>query len=152
MSDMPLVLREEADRVCTLTLNRPDKRNAVNRQLFREFRAHVRDIEENGAEIAVLVITGAGEHFCAGHDLKQAPHADALGWLVLGPAMLATTGPVPDELVDLPRVGVTFRLPISLSAERAPDLPIPMANGDWCRAGACRSASRAGSGRPGRWK
>ena len=81
MTDMPLVLREEACRVCTLTLNRPDKRNAVNRQLFREFRANVRDIEENGAEIAVLVITGAGDHFCAGHDLKQAPHAYALGWL-----------------------------------------------------------------------
>lgn len=81
MSDTPLVLREDADGVCTLTLNRPDKRNAVNRDLFREFRAHFRDIEENGTEIAVLVITGAGEHFCAGHDLKQAPHADALGWL-----------------------------------------------------------------------
>ena len=81
MSDMPLVLREEADGVCTLTLNRPDKRNAVNRQLFREFRAHVRDIEQNGDDIGVLVLTGAGEHFCAGHDLKQAPHADALGWL-----------------------------------------------------------------------
>jgi enoyl-CoA hydratase len=81
VSDKPLILREDIDGVCTLTLNRPDKRNAVNRELFREFRAHIRDIEANGADIAVLVITGAGEHFCAGHDLKQAPHADALGWL-----------------------------------------------------------------------
>ena len=81
MNDIPLVLREDADGICTLTLNRPEKRNAVNRQLFREFRAHVRDIEKDGAAIGVLVITGAGGHFCAGHDLKQAPHADALGWL-----------------------------------------------------------------------
>ena len=81
MSETPLVLRDDKDAVCTLTLNRPDKRNAVNRQLFREFRAHIRDIEENGAGIGVLIITGAGDHFCAGHDLKQAPHADALGWL-----------------------------------------------------------------------
>tara|TARA_R110001606_G_scaffold139185_4_gene277634 strand:- start:1862 stop:2617 length:756 start_codon:yes stop_codon:yes gene_type:complete len=81
MSETPLVMRDDSDGVCTLTLNRPDKRNAVNRELFREFRSHVHDIEENGAEIDVLVITGAGGHFCAGHDLKQAPHADALGWL-----------------------------------------------------------------------
>ncbi|MEQ8744717.1 enoyl-CoA hydratase/isomerase family protein [Parasphingorhabdus sp.] len=81
MSETPLVLRDDKDAVCTLTLNRPDKRNAVNRQLFREFRAHIRDIEENGTGIGVLIITGAGDHFCAGHDLKQAPHADALGWL-----------------------------------------------------------------------
>lgn len=81
MSKTPLVLRDDSDGICTLTLNRPDKRNAVNRELFREFRAHIRNIEENAAEVSVLIITGAGEHFCAGHDLKQAPHADALGWL-----------------------------------------------------------------------
>lgn len=81
MSKMPLVLRNDTDGICTLTLNRPEKRNAVNRELFREFRAHIRNIEENGAEVGVLIITGAGGHFCAGHDLKQPPHTDALGWL-----------------------------------------------------------------------
>jgi enoyl-CoA hydratase/carnithine racemase len=80
MSDA-LVVREDADGVCTLTLNRPDKRNAINRELFREFRAHIRDIEADGSEVGLIVVTGAGGHFCAGHDLKQAPHADALGWL-----------------------------------------------------------------------
>jgi enoyl-CoA hydratase/carnithine racemase len=76
-----LVLREDKDGVCTLTLNRPDKRNAINRELFREFRAHIRDIEESVGDAGLVVITGAGEHFCAGHDLKSPPHADALGWL-----------------------------------------------------------------------
>ncbi|MBW8297071.1 enoyl-CoA hydratase/isomerase family protein [Sphingopyxis sp.] len=76
-----LVLRDDADGVCTLTLNRPAKRNAVNRALFREFRAHIRDIEANDSAVGVIVVTGAGGHFCAGHDLKQPPHADALGWL-----------------------------------------------------------------------
>lgn len=76
-----LVLRDDADCVCTLTLNRPEKRNAVNRALFREFRAHIRDIEANDSAVGVIVVTGAGGHFCAGHDLKQPPHADALGWL-----------------------------------------------------------------------
>ncbi|HEV7341678.1 MAG TPA: enoyl-CoA hydratase/isomerase family protein [Sphingopyxis sp.] len=76
-----LVLREDAGGVCTLTLNRPDKRNAINRALFREFRAHINDIEAHGSAVGVIVVTGAGGHFCAGHDLKQPPHADALGWL-----------------------------------------------------------------------
>lgn len=76
-----LVLREDMDGVCTLTLNRPEKRNAINRELFREFRAHIREIEKDGGNVGLIVVTGAGRHFCAGHDLKQPPHADALGWL-----------------------------------------------------------------------
>lgn len=76
----PLVVRDDAGGICTLTLNRPDKRNAINRDLFRAFRAHVRDLESDH-DTGLVVITGAGGHFCAGHDLKQAPHADALGWL-----------------------------------------------------------------------
>lgn len=81
MSDPALVLRSDADGVCTLTLNRPEKRNAVNRDLFRAFRAHVKSIEDDGADLGIIVIKGAGEHFCAGHDLSSAPHPDALGWL-----------------------------------------------------------------------
>jgi len=76
----PLVVRDDAGGICTLTLNRPDKRNAINRDLFRAFRAHIRDLESDH-DTGLVVITGAGGHFCAGHDLKQAPHADALGWL-----------------------------------------------------------------------
>ena len=50
MSDA-LVLRDDAGGVCTLTLNRPAKRNAINRELFREFRAYIRDIETNGSAV-----------------------------------------------------------------------------------------------------
>jgi enoyl-CoA hydratase len=81
MSEAELVLRHDADGVCTLTLNRPDKRNAVNRDLFRAFRAQIRAIEDDGSAIGIIVIRGAGGHFCAGHDLQSAPHPDALGWL-----------------------------------------------------------------------
>jgi enoyl-CoA hydratase/carnithine racemase len=81
MTDVPLVLREDAGGIATLTLNRPDKRNAINRDLFRQFRDHVRAIEAEGDAIGLVVVTGAGGHFCAGHDLKSPPHADALGWL-----------------------------------------------------------------------
>lgn len=81
MNDAPLVLRDDAGGIATLTLNRPDKRNAINRDLFRQFRGHIRDIESAGNAIGLVVIAGAGGHFCAGHDLKSPPHADALGWL-----------------------------------------------------------------------
>ena len=75
-----LVLRRDDGAIATLTLNRPDKRNAIDRALFRAFRDHVAALENDSA-IGVVVLRGAGGHFCAGHDLKAAPHADALGWL-----------------------------------------------------------------------
>lgn len=81
MNATDLVLRADNGGVCTLTLNRPEKRNAVNRDLFRAFRAHVKAIEADGADIGIIVIKGAGDHFCAGHDLQSEPHPDALGWL-----------------------------------------------------------------------
>ncbi len=81
MTNENLILRNDVDGICTLTLNRPDKRNAVNRELFRTFRAHVNDIEANGSQIGIIVINGAGGHFCAGHDLQSEPHPDAFGWL-----------------------------------------------------------------------
>src|ERR1700712_5677561 len=78
-----LVLREDSEGVCTLVLNRPEKKNAVNQALFRELRRHIQAIDERGDGIGCVVIRGAGDGFCAGHDLTEAPHPDRLGWLRL---------------------------------------------------------------------
>lgn len=75
-----LVTRSDKDGIATITLNRPEKRNAINRDLFRQFRRFIRDLESD-SNIGVVIITGTGDHFCAGHDLTAPPHADALGWL-----------------------------------------------------------------------
>lgn len=75
-----LVTRSDDDGIATITLNRPEKRNAINRDLFRQFRRFIRDLESDSS-IGVVIVTGAGDHFCAGHDLTAPPHADALGWL-----------------------------------------------------------------------
>ena len=75
-----LVLRHDDDGICTLTLNRPEKRNAVNQDLFRVFRRHVRDLASDSS-VGLVVLKGAGSDFCAGHDLKDSPKKDALGWL-----------------------------------------------------------------------
>jgi len=65
----PLVLRSDADGVATLTLNRPDKLNALNPAVFIELRQHLTYIAQD-EEVKCVVLTGAGRAFCAGHDLE----------------------------------------------------------------------------------
>lgn len=68
MSD--ILLQSISNRVATLTLNRPDARNALTielRQLLIEALQRLGDDPEVGA----IVITGAGNTFCAGGDLKR---------------------------------------------------------------------------------
>ena len=64
----PLVLRSDLDGVTTLTLNRPDKLNALNPALFVEFREHIDTIAYDES-VGCVIVTGAGRSFCAGHDL-----------------------------------------------------------------------------------
>ena len=56
------------DRVVTITLNRPHKRNAITVQMWTELLETFRSIARAGEDRA-LVLTGAGEGFCAGADL-----------------------------------------------------------------------------------
>jgi enoyl-CoA hydratase/carnithine racemase len=62
-----LVLRSDRAGVAQLTLNRPDKLNALNVALFEALEAHVADLER--APAGVVVLRGAGRCFSAGHDL-----------------------------------------------------------------------------------
>ena len=52
------------DNVATITLNRPDKRNALSFQLLDELIVALDEIEKSTAQI--LILTGAGKAFCAG--------------------------------------------------------------------------------------
>ncbi|HEX9185551.1 MAG TPA: enoyl-CoA hydratase/isomerase family protein, partial [Vicinamibacteria bacterium] len=56
--------------VVTLTLNRPEKKNAINRVMFDELLAVFREVNDAPAD-RVLVITGAGDAFCSGADLAD---------------------------------------------------------------------------------
>ncbi len=68
MRDMALIETEVRDRVGILTLNDPDKRNAITLAMNAEIAA-VLDEWEADDDIGALVVTGAGKAFCAGADL-----------------------------------------------------------------------------------
>ena len=63
------VLRSDEGGLCTLTLNRPEKLNALDTELFEQLDAHLADLETRTAEIGCVVLRGAGRGFCAGADL-----------------------------------------------------------------------------------
>ena len=60
---------EVANKVATVTLNRPDARNAINQRLIRELRTIWDDLADDPAVNAVL-LTGAGSVFSVGGDVK----------------------------------------------------------------------------------
>ena len=64
------VLTEDRDRVRTITLNRPEKLNALTDQLANEMIAAIEEADRDDA-VNVIVVTGAGRGFCAGLDLLQ---------------------------------------------------------------------------------
>ncbi|MDA0998232.1 MAG: enoyl-CoA hydratase [Proteobacteria bacterium] len=66
----PLVLRSDKDNVATLTLNRPAHFNTLSTPLMLELKAHLDAIADDKS-VRVVVVTGAGKAFCAGHDLQE---------------------------------------------------------------------------------
>lgn len=78
-----LVLREDHEGIAILTLNRPEKKNAINRVMFRQFRRHIKAIAASDG-IRAVIVKGAGDGFCAGHDLLDPDgNTDEFGWLRL---------------------------------------------------------------------
>jgi len=65
-----LVVRADAGGVATLTLNRPDKLNALSPAMFVELRTQL-DAVAVDKKVGCVVLTGAGRAFCAGHDLSS---------------------------------------------------------------------------------
>ena len=70
MTEWTTVDVQVEDGVAWVTLNRPEKRNAMNPTLNAEMR-EVLDFVDAEPDAQVLVLTGAGESFSAGMDLKE---------------------------------------------------------------------------------
>ena len=71
------------DAVCTISMNRPDQRNAINRELADELLDAFRRVRDE-KDVKVVVLTGAGKSFCAGGDLSVLPgfdHYSVVDWM-----------------------------------------------------------------------
>ncbi len=68
---------EIEDSIATLTLNRPERLNALDNETFAELAAVLPVLSER-ADVGVLLVTGAGRAFCAGGDVKGQP--TRFGW------------------------------------------------------------------------
>lgn len=65
------IIREDENGLCTLTLNRPDKLNALDTAAFEELDAHCAALEQAADGIGCVVLRGNGRAFCAGADLGK---------------------------------------------------------------------------------
>jgi enoyl-CoA hydratase len=65
-----VVLVEVDDAIATVTLNRPDSRNAINRAMAQRLPVVLQELEARD-EVGAMILTGADPAFCAGLDLKE---------------------------------------------------------------------------------
>jgi 2-(1,2-epoxy-1,2-dihydrophenyl)acetyl-CoA isomerase len=70
-----VILTQVKDKVATLTFNRPEKLNALSRELLVQAIDHLREWSRD-PEIGAIVVTGAGRAFCAGGDVSQMARAE----------------------------------------------------------------------------
>ncbi|WP_200084678.1 crotonase/enoyl-CoA hydratase family protein [Salicibibacter cibi] len=112
-----------SNKIMTITLNRPDKLNAYNRQMQNDFM-HALDRADSDDEVRVVIVTGEGRAFCAGADLEKGgetfgfedsieEHRDGGGILALRiyelkkPIIAAINGPAVG-------IGATMTLPMDV--------------------------------------
>ncbi len=70
MSDYKTILLDKQDGITTIKFNRPEKKNAMNPTLHREMYQALTEIELD-SDTRVVILTGVGDAFCAGQDLKE---------------------------------------------------------------------------------
>jgi enoyl-CoA hydratase/carnithine racemase len=66
-----LVLRENRDGAAILTLNRPEKMNALTKEVFEALEEHVDKIARETRTIGLVILRGAGGNFSAGYDMQE---------------------------------------------------------------------------------
>ena len=65
-----VLLREDREGICTLTLNRPDRYNALSEALLEALQGEI-DAIASDESVRVVVLAARGRAFCTGHDLKE---------------------------------------------------------------------------------
>jgi len=64
------VLYDVKDHICRITLNRPERRNALNRQAYAELESGLRHASAD-PEVRCVIVTGADPAFCSGDDVRE---------------------------------------------------------------------------------
>jgi len=72
-AETPVVRYDVSDRIATITLNRPDRGNALTLQLCAEL-VDALDAADRDDEVGAVILTGAGRYFCVGADLDEGFH------------------------------------------------------------------------------
>lgn len=72
------VLSETSDYICTISLNRPERLNAITGVMLAELNEAFRQADDD-PEVRVILLTGEGRGFCSGLDLKQAAAGEGIG-------------------------------------------------------------------------
>jgi len=70
--DFDSIILKKADRIATITLNRPERMNAINAQMERELLQALADVADDD-DIRVVVLAAAGRAFCSGADISVFP-------------------------------------------------------------------------------
>lgn len=70
MDTTKLLQIDEADGIARVRLNRPDSYNALSPQLVEQLRSYFQELARRPT-VRVVILSGAGKHFCVGLDLKQ---------------------------------------------------------------------------------
>jgi len=124
-----LIELEQKERVLRVTLNRPEKRNALNVELCKNL-IHAFEQGDQSADVGVILVTANGPAFCAGMDLRESLEADStqLAGLherlftvinrtrkpiiaaIQGPAIAGGTGLVANAHIAVAAPGATFGL------------------------------------------
>ncbi len=71
--NLETVIYEVKENIASITMNRPDKRNALNHALLRDLDTAFEQAE-NDPGVRVVILKGAGKAFCSGYDLTGSPY------------------------------------------------------------------------------
>ncbi len=102
--DAPLLLREDAGGIATLTLNRPAARNSLSRAMLEALEGALAEIAADPG-VRVVILASSGPAFSGGHDLKEltAHRADPDGGRAFFTECFAACGRVMQGVVNLPQ-------------------------------------------------
>jgi enoyl-CoA hydratase/carnithine racemase len=94
-----ILLREDGEGVCTLTMNRPAQMNLLTTEMLTALESAFKEISQD-RKIKVVILAATGKGFCAGHDLKE---IKALGELAKIEKLFAQCSRMMQAITALPQ-------------------------------------------------